>query len=49
MSADVLSASLPEIRASGMDRHLLKPFHPDELHSMIVSVLKTPANAIAIH
>ncbi len=48
MSADVLSASPTEIRDAGMDRHLVKPFHPDELRSMIVNVVKSPAKAIAV-
>ena len=42
MSADVLSASPEEISDAGMDDHLVKPFHPNELRSMIAGLLHRP-------
>ncbi len=45
MSADVLSASPDEIRNAGMDDHLVKPFHPNELRDMITSLLRMPERA----
>lgn len=45
MSADVLSASPEEIRDAGMDDHLVKPFHPNELRDMVTSLLRTPRRA----
>jgi CheY-like chemotaxis protein len=46
MSADVLSASPEEIREAGMDEQLVKPFHPKELRSRIVNLLRTPTTAM---
>lgn len=48
MSADVLSASAAEIRGAGMDGQLVKPFHPDELRSRIVELLRPSTHAVAV-
>ncbi|MGB5706069.1 MAG: response regulator [Arenicellales bacterium] len=48
MSADVLSASPAEIRGAGMDGQLVKPFHPDELRSRIVDLLRPSTHAVAV-
>ncbi len=42
MSADVLSASPEEILGAGMDDHLVKPFHPNDLRSTIANLLRQP-------
>jgi len=39
MSADVLSASEEDIRGCGMDDHLVKPFHPEELRERICRLI----------
>ncbi len=48
MSADVLSASPAEIKGAGMDGQLVKPFHPDELRSRIVELLRPSTHAVAV-
>jgi signal transduction histidine kinase/ActR/RegA family two-component response regulator len=47
MSADVLSATPEEIRSAGMDDYLVKPFHPNELRSMVSGLLRRPDNRAA--
>jgi CheY-like chemotaxis protein len=42
MSADVLSASPEEISSAGMNDHLVKPFHPNELRNTIAGLLHRP-------
>ena len=48
MSADVLSASPAEIRGAGMNEQLVKPFHPDELRSKIIDLLRPSTQAVAV-